>query len=111
MNGKIGIVAERYISMGFELVGIKDVFIRSGQEAASTVDHLISQNEYALIVCEEKIKESMEGARVRELETSINPLVIFIPSYGASGNTESVSVMAKRILGVKIGNIGEKNER
>ncbi len=103
MDGKIAIIAERYISMGFELVGLRDVFIKEGEEAVSTLEGLIPQKEYALIVCEEKIQARIEPSRLRELETSIDPLIIFIPSSKGEGTTETVRHMAKRVLGVNIG--------
>jgi V/A-type H+-transporting ATPase subunit F len=103
MDGKIAIIAERYISMGFELVGLRDVFIKSGDEAVSTLEKLIPEKEYALIVCEEKIQAKIVPARLRELETSIAPLIVFIPSSKNEGGAETVRHMAKRVLGVNIG--------
>ena len=78
--GRIAVVGERDISLGFKLVGIKDVFISEGKDAASTISKLMSSKEYDLIIASYRLKALMSANARHLAETATKPLVIFIPS-------------------------------
>jgi V/A-type H+-transporting ATPase subunit F len=101
--GRIAVVGERDVALGFKLVGIKDVFISDGKEAASTISKLMSSKEYDLIIASYKIKALLSPGARHTAETATKPLVIFIPSEKElSEESESVESLAKRVLGVDI---------
>jgi V/A-type H+/Na+-transporting ATPase subunit F len=99
---KIAVIGEREIALGFRLIGVKDTFIRSGDDAVRQLNELMNSKSYNLILVSERIKASMEKNTIRLVEASLNPLVVFIPLPGAENKQESVESLAKRILGVDI---------
>ncbi len=101
--GKIAVIGEREIALGFKLSGIKDVFISEGKEASSTLLRLMASKEYDLVIASYSIRLSLSPNALRATETAMKPLVIFIPSEKElSEQSESVEALAKRVLGVDI---------
>ncbi len=98
----IAVIGERELALGFKLVGVKDVFIADGKEAVKTFVDLMNSKTYNLIMISESIKQSMELGTLRLAETSISPLVVFVPLPGIEKAGESVEALAKRILGVDL---------
>ncbi len=99
---KIAVIGEREIALGFRLVGIKDTFIKSGSEAAKLFTELMLSKGYNLILISESVKQFMDNSLLRLAETSLTPLVVFIPLPGTEVEKESVEKLAKRVLGVDI---------
>ncbi len=101
-SDRIAVIAERYVALGFKLAGVPDVFISDGIEAVKMLGKLMEGKDYGIIVVEDRIRTHMSGQMLLAAETSVNPLVIFIPSPGSGSPSESVEEMAKRVLGVDI---------
>ena len=99
---KVAVIGEREIALGFKLIGITDTFIKSGNDAVKTFVELLTLKTYNLIFISESIRAHMEGNILRTAETSLSPLVVFIPLPGVEEEKESVEKLAKRVLGVDI---------
>lgn len=99
---KIAVVAERELALGFKLIGIQDVFMNSGHEALVKFTELLNAKQYNLVLVSENLRQQMDGNVLRLAETSLKPIVIFIPVPGSGATQESVEMLAKRILGVDI---------
>jgi V/A-type H+/Na+-transporting ATPase subunit F len=99
---KIAVIGEREIALGFRLVGIKDTFIKSGNDAVKLFAEMMASKSYNLILISESIRAQMDAGSLRLAETSLTPLVVFIPLPGAEDEKESVEKLAKRVLGVDI---------
>ncbi len=99
---KIAVIGERELALGFKLIGIKDVFIAEGKEAVKEFLDLVNTKSFNLIMMSESVKRFMEPPTLRIAETSLNPLVVFVPLPGAEKSGESVEALAKRILGVDL---------
>lgn len=99
---KIAVIGETELSLGFKLIGIKDVFTKSGKEAVKLFSDMMASKSYNLIMLSEGIKSDMDGNVLRLAETSLSPLVVFIPLPGVEEEKESVEKLAKRVLGVDI---------
>jgi V/A-type H+-transporting ATPase subunit F len=99
---KIAVIGEREIALGFKLIGIKDTFIKSGSDAIKQFAELMTSKTYNLILVSESIRPGMDGGLLRLAETSLSPLVVFIPMPGKEEERESVERLAKRVLGVDI---------
>lgn len=99
---RVAVIGEREIALGFELVGIKDTFIKSGAEAISKLSELMESKTYNLILVSEGIKAHMDKSMIRIADSSLTPLVVFIPMSGAEAQQESLEGLAKRVLGVDI---------
>lgn len=103
---RIAVIAERYVALGFKLVGISDVFIEGGDSAVSLLSDIMNKKEFNLVMVEDKIQKSMSSAMLRSVKISIDPLVVFIPSPSSKVPIESVESLAKRVLGVDIKGVG-----
>ncbi|MDE1856646.1 MAG: V-type ATP synthase subunit F [Candidatus Micrarchaeota archaeon] len=101
---RIAVVGERELVLGFKLIGISDVFIAGGAEGAQKLSELIRAGTHNLIMASDGIKGHMDQHIQMVAETSLKPIVIFIPVHGAD-EQESVEKLAKRILGVDIKSI------
>lgn len=101
-DGKIAVIGERELALGFRLVGLEHSYIYSGPEGVNKFLELYKSNEYSLIMLSESLKEHMDKRLIESIELSTKPLVVFIPLLKA-GEEESVGSLAKRILGVDIG--------
>lgn len=104
-NGKVGniaIVAEREIVLGFRLIGVEHSFIAEKEEGVKTLNDLLSEKKFSLIMVSESIKPYMDSKTKRFTEVSTDPVVVFIPVPGGE-DLESVNELARRVLGVDIG--------
>ncbi len=99
---KIAVIGERELVLGFKLIGVTDVFIKNDSEALQTLSELLSSQQYNLIMLSENLRSKMDSNLLRLADTSLKPLVIFIPIPGKEAEQESVERLAKRVLGVDI---------
>ncbi len=102
---KIAVIGEREIALGFKLIGVSDVFVLSGEQAAQKFSELLNGKQYNLLLVSESLRQQMDGNVLRLAETSLKPIVIFIPVPGSGAGQESVEMLAKRILGVDIASL------
>lgn len=101
-SGKICVIGERSISLGFRLIGIADSYEYTGEEGVAKLEELSKSKKYSVIFVSESLKKYMDRRLMTYYESIMNPLIMFIPLPGED-NEESLSAMAKRILGVDIG--------
>ncbi len=99
---KMVFIGERQDSLGLQLAGIDKTFTLKGKEALDEVIKLIKSKEYNLIIAEEDIKEYADQNEINIINTSVDPLVLLIPSEEVGENSESLESLAKRVLGVDI---------
>lgn len=102
VTGRIAIIGERELSLGFGLIGMESTFSVEESEGAEKFMELYNSRDYTLIMASENIKKHLERRLLDQIEVSTNPLVVFIPMPGGQ-DEESVGKLAKRILGVEIG--------
>lgn len=71
-------------------------------EAQKTVMELFNSGKYNLIIVGNEARKGISAQTMEKLESSIVPLVVFMPSTEAEVAEESLSRLAKRVLGVDI---------
>ncbi len=101
-TGKIAVVGERELAIGYNLLGIEDTFITTGEEASKAIQNLFSSGDYSLIIISDAVRASLPAIFRKKIEASIEPLVIFMPALEGNIPEESISVLAKRVLGISI---------
>ena len=101
-SGKIAVVGERELVIGYNLLGIEDAFIISGEEASKTIQDLFASGKYSLIIVSDAVRASLPAIFRKKIEGSIEPLVIFMPALQGNIQEESIAVLAKRVLGISI---------
>ncbi|MHB1493185.1 MAG: V-type ATP synthase subunit F [Thermoplasmataceae archaeon] len=100
-KGRIAVIGERNLSLGFKLIGISDSYDEIGTMGVERLINLISSKEYSMIFVSESLREHMDRKLLFTVETSTNPLIMFIPLPGVN-NEESLSELAKRVLGIDL---------
>ena len=101
-TGRIAVVGDRELVIGYSLLGIDDTYIVAGEEAAQVMQKLFYSNEFGLIVASQSVRDALSPAFRVKVEASIEPLVIFMPSLREGVKEESISDLARRVLGVDI---------
>lgn len=101
-SGKIAVVGERELVLGYRLLGVEDAFITGRDEAQKVVMDLFNSNKYGLMILGSDVRKGLSAALLEKVESSIVPLVVFMPSIGSEPSEESLSSLARRVLGVDI---------
>ena len=102
-SGKIAVVGDRELVLGYRILGVEDAFITTKEDAQKTLMDLFNSDGYGLIVAGDEVKKALSSAAREKLDSSIIPLVVFMPPTGAAGpQEESLSKLARRVLGVDI---------
>ncbi len=100
--GKIAVVGEKELVLGYRLLGVEDAFPASRADSQKTLMELFNSGKYNLIIVGNEARKGLSAAVLEKLESSIVPLVVFMPSTDAEVAEESLSKLAKRVLGVDI---------
>lgn len=101
-TGRIAVLGDRELVIGYRLLGIDDTYIATGEEATPLMQRLFSSNEFSLIVAGHSVRDVLSPALRAKFEASLEPLVIFMPPLKEGVKEESISDLARRILGVDI---------
>ena len=102
-GGVIAVIGERELIIGYKLLGIDDTFIVSrGDEAFKTMEKVFFSHKYTMIIASQFIREYLPPLLRKKVEASIEPLVLFMPSLKGDIKEESISSLARRVLGINI---------
>lgn len=102
-SGKIAVIGERELVIGYRLLGIDDTFIVSEKtDASRKMEEILSSHKYNMIIASQFVNESLSQVTRSKVESSIEPLVIFMPSLAGNLQEESLAALAKRVLGISI---------
>lgn len=104
LGRRIAILGERELVMGYRLLGIDDTFTMSEDalEVTKTLQRLMSSKEFALIIASHSVREVLSEGFRESVEASIEPLVLFLPAFQGNIEEESISSLARRVLGISI---------
>ena len=105
-TGKIAVVGEKELVLGYRLLGVEDATTTTKDDAQKTIMDYFNSGKYGLIIVGNEARKGLSAATKDKLEGSIVPLVVFMPSTTSTVAEESLSKLAKRVLGVdlKVGN-------
>ena len=95
-------VGEKELVLGYRLLGVEDAVPVGRVEAQKTIMELFNSGKYNLRIVGNEARKGLSPATMEKLESSIVPLVVFMPSTEAEVAEESLSRLAKRVLGVDI---------
>ncbi len=100
----IAVIGERELVIGYRLLGINDTFLvgKDNNEAIKTMEMLFSSHKFAMIIASHFIRDSLPTLFKLKVEASLRPLVLFMPSLSGNMHEESLSSLAKRVLGINI---------
>ena len=102
-TGSIAVIGERELVIGYRLLGIDETFLVSkGEEAFRTMEKVFSSNKFAMIMASQFVRDSLPLVFKSKVESSIHPLVLFMPSLKGNISEESISSLARRVLGINV---------
>jgi V/A-type H+/Na+-transporting ATPase subunit F len=101
-SGRIAVVGERELVIGYRLLGIDDTFIVNGEEASKTIQDLYSSGKFSLIIASDAVRNELPAIFRKKIEASIEPLVLFMPAMEGNIQEESIAALAKRVLGISL---------
>jgi V/A-type H+-transporting ATPase subunit F len=102
-SGKIAVVGDRELVLGYRLLGVEDASVVGKEDSQKVLMDLFNSNEFGLIVAGDEVRKTISHAAREKLEASIIPLVVFMPPLdSAAPAEESLSKLARRVLGVDI---------
>lgn len=101
-SGRIAVVGERELAIGYSLLGIEDTFVVSGEDAGKIVQDLYSSGKFSLIIASDAVRNALPAVFRKKIEASIEPLVLFMPAMEGNIQEESIAALAKRVLGISI---------
>lgn len=102
INGKIAVVGDREVAMGYRLLGVEDTFLVSGEESVKLLTDLLASEDYSLIVISASVRRTIPQSLKERLEASIIPLVVFLPDLETELEEEPLAALARRVLGVDL---------
>lgn len=102
-SGKIAVVGDRELVLGYRLLGVEDAFITAKEDAQKIVMDLFNSNNYGLIIAGNEVRKALSLSAREKLESSIIPLVVFMPPINSAAvQEESLAILARRVLGVDL---------
>jgi len=103
-SGRLAVVGDRELVIGYRLIGIDDTFIASDKDAGKKIQELYASGEFGLIIASDSVRSQLSSKFLSEIEGTIEPLVLFLPSLKETTeeDKESIAALAKRVLGVNI---------
>jgi V/A-type H+-transporting ATPase subunit F len=100
--GKIAVVGEKELVLGYRLLGVEDAVTVSKQDSQKVLMDYVNSGKYSLIIVGNEARRGLSQQVLDKLEASIVPLVVFMPSTNSEVVEESLSKLARRVLGVDI---------
>lgn len=103
-SGRLAVVGDRELVIGYRLIGIDDTFIVDDEEASKKIQELYASGEFGLIIASDSVRSKIPSKILKEMEGSIEPLMLFMPSLKETTeeDEESIVALAKRVLGINI---------
>lgn len=96
------VLGERELAIGFRLIGLKDVVEVTDATAASEFQKAMTNGAFSLIIASQSIRPRLTENQRAAADASLRPLVVFVPTPTGEYEVESISALAKRVLGVSL---------
>jgi V/A-type H+/Na+-transporting ATPase subunit F len=100
--GATVVLGERELAIGFRLIGLKDVFDVTPENAVSEFQRVMGAGKYNLVIASQSIRARLSDTQRQAADASLRPLVVFVPTPTGEFEVESINALAKRVLGVTL---------
>jgi V/A-type H+/Na+-transporting ATPase subunit F len=100
--GRTVLLGERELAIGFRLIGLKDVVEVAPATAATEFQKVMTGGEYSLVIASQSIRPRLTENQRLVADSSLKPLVVFVPTPTGEYEVESIAALAKRVLGVSL---------
>lgn len=102
VSGRTVVLGERELTIGFRLIGLGDVVEVTPETAQREYQRVTADPSTTLIIASQSVRQSLNENQRHQAENSLKPLVVFVPAPTGEYEIESISSLAKRILGVSL---------
>ncbi len=96
------VLGERELAIGFRLIGLSDVVEVTPSSAQAEFQKVVQDPATSLVIASQSVRSSLSENQRFHAENSLRPLVVFVPAPTGEYEVESISALAKRILGVSL---------
>ncbi len=102
---RIAVVGERALVLGYRLLGCTECYEETGEDGAKRIISLLKRDDIGIIIASDTIRDSMSQQDLEKVESTIQPLVVFVPSTAGVKKPEGevLREYVKRVLGIDIG--------
>ena len=100
--GRTVVLGERELAIGFRLIGFKDVVEVTPASAAAEFRRIVESGDFSLVIASQSVAKALSESQRQHAEASLRPLVVFVPPPSGEYEIESLSALAKRVLGVSL---------
>jgi V/A-type H+/Na+-transporting ATPase subunit F len=102
VRGRTVVLGERELAIGFRLIGLKDVVDVTPETSVAEFQRVMSAGSYNLVIASQSIRARLSEAQRAHADSSLAPLVVFVPTPTGEFEVESINALAKRVLGVTL---------
>jgi len=96
------VLGERELAIGFRLIGLSDVVEVTPRTAQTEFQRVVADPTTSLVIASQSVRATLSETQRFHAENSLHPLVVFVPAPTGEYEVESISMLAKRILGVSL---------
>ncbi len=96
------VLGERELAIGFRLIGLKDVIDVTPENAVAEFQRVMTSGQYNLVIASQSIRPRLSDSQRANADSSLRPLVVFVPTPTGEYEVESINALAKRVLGVTL---------
>jgi len=100
--GKTLVLGERELAIGFRLIGFPHVVEVTPETAVAEFQKAMAGDEYSLVIASQSIRPRLSEPQRLHADSTLRPLVVFVPTPAGEYEVESINDLAKRILGVTL---------
>jgi V/A-type H+-transporting ATPase subunit F len=81
-GGRIAVIADKYLTLGFRMAGVIPFPVRDSKEAARVLEEIVAEGKYAVIILTENLslalKTQREAILARERQ---RPVIAVVPDF------------------------------
>jgi vacuolar-type H+-ATPase subunit F/Vma7 len=96
------VLGERELAIGFRLIGLADVREVTPENSVSEFERAMGSGEFNLVIASQSIRARLSDQQRTHADASLRPLVVFVPTPAGDFEVESISALAKRVLGITL---------
>jgi len=100
-TGRTVVIGERELAIGFRLIGLKDVIEVTPENSVAEFQRAMTGG-FTLVIATQSIRARLSEAQRAAADSSLHPLVVFVPTPSGEYEVESIEALAKRVLGVTL---------
>lgn len=101
-TGRTVVLGERELAIGFRLIGLQDVIEVTSESSVAEFQRVMGAGDYSLVIASQSIRARLSETQRANADSSLAPLVVFVPTPTGEFEVESINALAKRVLGVTL---------